>query len=158
MNLLPGQQRTLLRMECSLRKDPGLAAALDAFGRRRFTGTEPRQECVPPWHPVLWRAVPVMLAASLLALVVLGLVLALGAGRPGDGQAGVCRGLAAGCSPGAAGTVGHSRRALMAGSPVPVTSRSVQPPARARGGRSDQLLGSPLHGIGAPWRAGRTRR
>jgi hypothetical protein len=73
MNLLPGQQRMLLRMERSLRKDPGLAAALDAFGRRRFTGTEPRQECVPPWHPVLSRAVPVMFAASLLALVVLGL-------------------------------------------------------------------------------------
>jgi hypothetical protein len=158
MNVLPAQQRALLKMERSLRKDPGLAAALDAFSRRRFTGAEPRQECVSPWHPVLWRAVPMLFAASLLALIVLGLVLALGVGRPGDGQAGACRPLAVGCSPGAAGRAAHPRRAVIAGSPVPVTSRSAQPPARARVGGSDQLLGSPLHGVGALRRAGRTRR
>ncbi len=77
MTLLPDEQRKLLRTEWSLRGDPGLMSALEAFSRRRFRGTDPVQERLSPWHPVLWRAALAALIALAVALVVLALVLAL---------------------------------------------------------------------------------
>ena len=59
MILAPSEQRALLRMERSLRRDPGVSAALRAFRCQCGRGTgagEEGEEDVTPWHPVLWRA------------------------------------------------------------------------------------------------------
>lgn len=77
MTLQPDEQRKLLRTEWSLRSDPGLTSALQAFSRRRFRGTDPVEEHLSPWHPVLWRAALAALSALAAALVGLAVVLAL---------------------------------------------------------------------------------
>lgn len=134
MILLPNEQRALLRIEWSLRRDPGLAAALDAFGRRRFSGTAPAREGLSPWHPVLWRAVPVGLAACVLTLVALAVVLVVSAVGPARTS---CGDLSAGCPSGA------GRTAPVARSGPPKTR------AKATHGLVTPPGGSPLHGIGA---------
>ncbi len=67
MTLAPGEQRALLRMERSLRADPGLDAALCAFTCECWRGADPGTEDVSPWHPFLWRA-------ELFALVTVSLL------------------------------------------------------------------------------------
>jgi hypothetical protein len=56
MTLAPGEQRALLRMERSLRRDPALCTALRDFKCRCCCEADPDQEDMSPWHPVLWRA------------------------------------------------------------------------------------------------------
>jgi hypothetical protein len=79
--LAPAEQRALLRIERSLGKDLDLADALRAFGSSRCCYDEdPSSEPLSPWHPFLWRAAPVALAAftltavTLITLAVLGLI------------------------------------------------------------------------------------
>ncbi len=133
MILLPGEQRALLRIERSLRRDPGLVSALDAFSRPRCSGGAPGREGLSPWHPVLWRAVPAGLVAAVLALVALAVVLALGAIRPARPS---CRAaLPVACLSSAGGTA---------------PARAHRPPKTGAGvthGHGTPPGGSPLHGI-----------
>jgi hypothetical protein len=77
--LAPAQQRALLRIERSLGKDPDLAGALRAFGSSRCCYDEdPSSESLSPWHPLLWRAVPVALTIITLTVVTLITLAALG--------------------------------------------------------------------------------
>jgi hypothetical protein len=68
--LAPGQQRTLLRIERSLGKDPELSAAAHAFScnwrgdKRVFSSGK-----LSPWHPFLWRVAPAALIVTLSAAV-----------------------------------------------------------------------------------------
>ena len=74
MTLVPRDQRALLRMERSLRKDPAVQATLEAFTWRCHRGQGPTKERLSPWHPVLWPAVFVVLVALTIAFVALGAV------------------------------------------------------------------------------------
>jgi hypothetical protein len=72
MALAPSQQRALLRIERSLGKDPDLSAALRAFACRwRCYMQGFPIEGLSPWHPFLWRAVPVALIVVTLSATAL---------------------------------------------------------------------------------------
>ena len=74
MTLAAGEQRTLLRMERSLRRDPALSTALRDFNCRCYCEADPDQEDMSPWHPVLWRAELfglVMLTLTFFAMIAL---------------------------------------------------------------------------------------
>lgn len=76
--MTPGEQRALLKIERSLRKDPAVEAAVMIFTRRcgcRRGG--PRHEPMSPWHPVLWRAVPLTLYGLIAAVMVIAVILIL---------------------------------------------------------------------------------
>lgn len=75
MTLAPREQRTLLKMERSLRRDQALARMLHAFTCQCWHGTDPANEELSPWHPVLWRAA--LLALILASLSFIGLTAAL---------------------------------------------------------------------------------
>jgi hypothetical protein len=72
--MVPREQRALLRIERSLRKDPSVRAMLETFTRRCYRGQGPTQERLSPWHPVLWSAVFVMLAALTVTFIALSFV------------------------------------------------------------------------------------
>jgi hypothetical protein len=73
------EQRALLRIERALGKDPDLACALRAFGASRYWYDEdPASESVSPWHPFLWRAVPVALAVFTVTAIALITAAAVG--------------------------------------------------------------------------------
>jgi hypothetical protein len=73
------EQRALLRIERALGKDPGLACALRAFGATRsWYDEDPAPETVSPWHPFLWRAVPVALAVFTVTVMALIMSAAVG--------------------------------------------------------------------------------
>jgi Protein of unknown function (DUF3040) len=63
VTLVPRDQRALLRMERSLRKDPAVKATLETFTYRCHRGKGPTREPLSPWHPVLWPAVFLVLVA-----------------------------------------------------------------------------------------------
>jgi hypothetical protein len=70
----PAEQRALLRIERALGKDkdPDLACALRAFGATRSCfDVDPASEFVSPWHPFLWRAVPVALVIFTVTVIAL---------------------------------------------------------------------------------------
>jgi hypothetical protein len=69
MAMAPAEQRSLLRIERSLGKDPGVSAALREFARCQEGF--PLDEGLSPWHPFLWRAVPVALTFATLSAVAL---------------------------------------------------------------------------------------
>lgn len=76
MTLAPSEQRSLLRMERSLRADPALNEALRAFRCHCCRGVDSEQEDMSPWHPVLWRAELLALIAVSLAFFTMVAVLA----------------------------------------------------------------------------------
>lgn len=65
------EQHALLRMERSLRRDPGLRAAADKLSRSRPYGKDPAYECLSPWHPVLWRVTFIAAMTLIVAFIVL---------------------------------------------------------------------------------------
>jgi hypothetical protein len=75
MTLAAGEQRTLLRMERSLRRDQDLSAALHEFQRRCYRQADSDQEDMSPWHPVLWRAE--LLGMIMLTLAFFGIIAAM---------------------------------------------------------------------------------
>jgi hypothetical protein len=147
--MLPREQRALLRMERSLRRDPGMASALDALSRRRYRGMDPVRECLSPWHPVLWRAVAAALAASVLALAALAVALFVTVDRPAGSPARTC-GLA-NLAPACAASGGRTAPGTPSGAPAGS--------ARIPGSLAHSLDGSPLRGIGAePGKTGTSSR
>jgi hypothetical protein len=77
VTLLPHDQRTLLKIERSLRKDPAVKAALEAFTFGYYRRKGPTRECLSPWHPVLWQAMFGVLIALTVALMAIIVVAAL---------------------------------------------------------------------------------
>jgi len=75
MTLAAGEQRTLLRMERSLRRDQALSTALHEFECRCYWQADPDQEDMSPWHPVLWRAE--LLGMVMLTLAFFGVIAAM---------------------------------------------------------------------------------
>jgi hypothetical protein len=73
------EQRALLRIERALGKDPDLACALRSFSASRSLYDEdPASEALSPWHPFLWRAVPVALAVFTVTAITLITTAAVG--------------------------------------------------------------------------------
>ncbi len=75
MTLAAGEQRTLLRMERSLRRDPALNTALQEFKCRCYCEADPDQEDMSPWHPTLWRVE--LLGMITLTLAFFGVIAAM---------------------------------------------------------------------------------
>ena len=72
MTLVPRDQRALLRMERSLRKDPAVKATLETFTCCCHPRQGPTREHLSPWHPVLWPAVFLVLVALTVVFVAVG--------------------------------------------------------------------------------------
>jgi Protein of unknown function (DUF3040) len=69
VTLAPRDQRALLRIERSLRKDPLVKATVETFTCRCHNGRGPTRERLSPWHPVLWPAVFLVLVALTVAFI-----------------------------------------------------------------------------------------
>jgi hypothetical protein len=80
MVLPPREQRALLRIERSLRKDAAVSVALEAFSRTCCRGKGPVRECLSPWHPILWRVACLVLIAAVTVLLASGVIVAMAAG------------------------------------------------------------------------------
>jgi hypothetical protein len=77
VTLAPSEQRALLKIEKTLRKDPAVGAALEAFNRRCPYGKDPVRERLSPWRPLLWRTTSVTLVTLMVAFMMLIMILVI---------------------------------------------------------------------------------